>query len=247
MKIMVGCNLLTSLNSIVYPNHTQMWYYLGRETDHEYLLNSPRRLSIDNMRNQCAQTAILNECDYLFFYDDDVLLPKDSLPRMIKVAQEEKASIVAGLVYVRGYPFKSMAFHIDEETKGLDHIPDEVIEDSESNLIECKAIGFSCALLDVKILKEMEPPWFLTGIGSTEDVYFCLKTTAIIPDTKILLDKSIQCEHLIDHYAISHENHKLIQEFEENVFEAKSQTSDFPAEAIERARERLGRGVGADS
>ena len=232
--------MLTSLNSIVYPNHTQMWYYLGRDTDNEYLFNTPRRLSIDNMRNQCAQTAILNECDYLFFYDDDVLLPKDSLPRLIKAAQEEKASIVAGLVYVRGYPFKAMAFHIDEETKGLDHIPDETIEDSESDYIECKAIGFSCALIDVKILKEMEPPWFLTGVASTEDVYFCLKTAAIIPDTKILLEKTIQCEHLIDYYAISHKNHKLIKEFEENVFEAKPQTSDFPPEVIERARERVG-------
>jgi hypothetical protein len=217
-----------------------MWYNLGKHEDTrewEFVSITPRRYSIDNMRNMSAEAALINQCDYLFFYDDDVLVPHNALRKMVKTLQDNPMGIVAGLTYVRGYPFEAMAF-TDVET-GMRHLSHKEIDESEEDLIECDAIGFSCALIDVNILKEIEVPFFITAPQNTEDVYFCIKAKTILPQVKVFLDKSIECEHIVDSYTVSHKNHKLVKRFEEDVFEAKKQTADFDPKVIESARERL--------
>lgn len=241
MNIAIGCNLLTHQNSLAYASHTQMWHHLGKNTDHRYVVNFPRRMSIDNMRNQTAQLALFNECSYLFFYDDDVILPKETLPRLIQTAESEFADIVAGLTYVRSYPFKPMAFKFDEDDKdSLRHLAYEEIEQSESDIIPCDAIGFSAVLISVALLRDLETPYFLTGPNFTEDVYFCLKVKDRFPGTKIILDRNVQTDHIVSEYTISHSNHKGIRKLEEDVFNAKPENPDFDPKDIESAARRLG-------
>lgn len=239
MNIAIGCNLLTHQNSMAYASHMNLWHYMGKHFPEDKLIvNFPRRMSIDNMRNQTAQVALHNDCDFLCFYDDDVCLPKESIARLVQTMGRTKASIVAGLTYVRGYPFKSMAFAKNKDGN-LDHISWEDIEKSKDDYIECDAIGFSLVLIDTKILKDMEAPYFLTGPGFTEDVYFCLKVKDHFPDTKIILDRGVQTDHIIGDYTISHSNHKFVKEFEENAYGAKSENQDFDPKDIEESERRL--------
>lgn len=204
---------------------------------YEVIANMPRRMSIDNMRNQSAKAALYNDCDYLVFYDDDVLLEKSAIDKLIESMETEGAGIAAGLTYVRAHPFKSMAFKkIGEDS--IDHISWEDIENGPE-IQEVDAIGFSLAAISTKVLEVLEPPYFLTGPSFTEDVYFCLKAKENLPDLKIILNKNIQTDHIIGDYTISHKNHKLIKEFEENVFEARTENSDFTTADIEKSINKL--------
>ena len=240
MKIAVGCNLLTHQNSLAYGSHTLLWHWAGKHmSEDEFFVNFPRRMSIDNMRNQTAQTALVNGCDYLIFYDDDVCLPKEAFGRLIQTSMREKADIVAGLTYVRCYPFKPMAFKFEEEDKdSLRHLTYDEIQENETDIIPCDAIGFSTVVIKVDLLRKLETPFFLTGPNFTEDIYFCLKARDRFPDVKIILDRNIQTDHIVESYTISHSNHKGIRKFEEDVYESKPENPDFNAEDIERAVER---------
>jgi hypothetical protein len=239
-RIAVGCNLLTHQNSIAYGSHTQMWYWLGRNTDHTYVVNFPRRMSIDNMRNQTASLALSNDCEYLFFYDDDVILPKESVARLIQTAKAEKADVVAGLTYIRSHPYAPMAFKFrSDDPDSMRHLTYEEIEGSESDIIPCDAIGFSTVLISVALLRKLETPYFLTGPNFTEDVYFCCKVKDRFPDTKIILDRNVQTDHIIGDYTISHKNHELVRKFDEDVFDAKPQNGDFDPSDIESTADRL--------
>jgi len=236
MKIMMGCNLLTHQNSVAYTNHIHLWYHIGKWAEregHTIGFNMPRRMSIDNMRNQTAKFALQGNFDYLFFYDDDVVLPLDSFDRLLKTSVEEKADIVAGLTYVRGYPFESMAFYRNDG--GAYHISHEDIENSETDRIECDAIGFSCALISTQVLKKMVPPYFITGPNFTEDVYFCFKAKDNFPDMKIILDRSVKTDHIVGDYTINHDNVAIVKKFEEELYGASKKTGDYPPEAIESA------------
>lgn len=252
MKILLGCNLLSSVNAIAHTDHVHALYRLGRNyPDWEVLVNFAQRMSIDNMRNQSGRVAVLNNCDYLVFLDDDVLIPVDAIPNLIKSMQATGAKIGAGLVYVRGYPFEPMAFkeitatlENGEEAKGLSHVSYQEIDDKLGEIIDCEAIGFSLAAIDVSLLKEMEPPYFITGPNCTEDVYFCIKARKHFPDVKIILDTAIQCTHIVYPYGINHENHEYVKEFERNVFKAKDKVTDFDPEIIRQSRKAF---AGSDS
>lgn len=207
--------------------------------DDTFFVNFPRRMSIDNMRNQTAQMALFNGCDYLIFYDDDVCLAKETFGRLLQTSVQEKADVVAGLTYVRSYPFKPMAFRFrEEDPDSLRHLTYDEIKNSETDYIPCDAIGFSTVIIKVDLLRKLELPYFLTGPNFTEDVYFCLKVRERFPEVKIILDRNIQTDHIVESYTISHSNHEGIRKFEEDVYESKPENPDFDASDIERAIER---------
>ena len=83
-KILVGVNTLTAVSQPIYSNHCQFWYRFGRSyPQFDFMLNNPRRMSIDNMRNMTAKVALENDVDYILFIDDDVLVPIDTLGRLL--------------------------------------------------------------------------------------------------------------------------------------------------------------------
>lgn len=239
-KILVGCNILTAIDGISYASHCQNWYNWGRYLkDNDFYFHTPRRVSIDNMRNMAARLAMEQECEYLFFYDDDVLFPVDTLSRLLAHDKD----IVAGLTYIRAYPFEPMVFSISEENdghgNGILKYDTKLIGTKE--LYPCNAVGFSCVLIKVDILKKMKPPFFITGSGTTEDIYFCIRVQKEL-GVSIYCDPTIEVSHIVDRYMINSSNRDKIIKFEEKVFSKvnpNENSSDRGKDYIEAAKIRL--------
>lgn len=211
LKILVGCNLLTSVDSLVYPNHMQMWYRLGRNyPDIEFFCCMPRRMPIDTARNMAAKVAIEQECDYLFFYDDDVIVPVDALSKLIAA----KADVAAGLTYIRGVPFNPMIFEMKKDGKNwtLPYMRD-FKKKAKGTIVDCHAVGFSCVLIDMTALKSIPAPYFMTGTNNTEDVYFCCKLKDHNPKAKIVVDYSVSTAHLLDKFYVEDGNVDALRDF----------------------------------
>ena len=113
-KILIGINNLTSVSQLAYANHCQFWFRLGRNlgADYQFGLCNPRRMSIDRMRNFAGKAAIELNFDYLLFIDDDVLLPFNAVQRLIEADKD----IIAGVTYIRGYPYHPMIFNFIDLT-----------------------------------------------------------------------------------------------------------------------------------
>ncbi len=191
MKTLIGVNTLTSIDQPVYANHCQFWYRLGKKyPEHDFFFNTPRRTSIDRMRNFSAQAAMELECDYLMFIDDDVVIDLDAWKKLVDTNKD----VVAGVTYIRGYPFNPMIFDFSEgrEHCYMDEYPSRIAEDG---LVYCDAVGFSCVLIRVELLKKLEPPYFLTGPNFTEDVYFCKKAKMIFPSLEICVHPGVETAH----------------------------------------------------
>lgn len=169
--IVIGVNTLTSVDQAVYSNHCQFWYRLGKEfPDYRFILIHPRRMSIDSMRNMAAKVAVDANADYLMFVDDDVILPLDTMKRLLAC----DADIAAGWTIIRGYPFENMFFQYGDEARLSLMKPKNPVA-AEDGLFHVDAVGFSCVLIKVSLLKKVPVPYFVTGPFHTEDVYFCIK------------------------------------------------------------------------
>ena len=237
-KILVGCNVLTSIDSIAYPSHCQNWFNWGRYLrDYDFFFNAPRRTSIDNMRNMSAKIAMEQECEYLFFYDDDCFFPTDTLQRLIAHNKE----IVAGLTFIRAYPFEPMVFsYLGEKNNGNAILDYDTKVIGKTELYPCNAVGFSCVLIKTSILLKMKPPFFVTGAGTTEDVYFCIRAQKEL-GISIYCDPTVEVTHIVDRYAVKTTNRDRILKFEKDVH-FKGKEIDLSArgkEYIEYCQDRL--------
>ena len=201
LKIFVGVNTLTSIDTEVYGSHSNFWYYNGKTyPDFQFIKFHPRRLSIDHMRNKSAELALAHECDYLMFVDDDVIIEKDTLTTLLSADKD----VVMGLTYIRGYPFNPMLFKSVLNKKGvqiLDHYHD-FANNVVDGLVECAAVGFSCVLIKCDLLKKVRPPYFITGTHHTEDIYFCVKAKREVDGVSIFTDVRCPTQHLLDKQAV---------------------------------------------
>jgi hypothetical protein len=206
-EALVGVNTLTSVDTFVYSSHCEFWYEMGRNQTERFIFLTPRRTSIDRMRNMCAQVAMEAECKYLMFIDDDVQVPRNAYEQLKKTMEEEKASVVAGVTHVRGYPYNPMIFSWDKKyaedgwqmADYMDHV-------NERGNVKCDAVGFSCVLINLEQLKHLSPPYFLTNTNHTEDVYYCKKVSSVFPENAIFANTEVQTKHLLGPEFIAKEN-----------------------------------------
>lgn len=218
MKILLGINVLTSVDSQVYGNHFAWAYHLGRlkaERDIDIILYTPWRSSIDRMRNEAAKLALETNCDYLMFVDDDMILQTNTLESLIDADKD----IVMAHTHIRGYPYHPMSF------KNISEIPndvqltyfDDIMEHvNEKGLAECAAVGFATVLIKTDILRRLEPPYFVTTPASTEDVYFCVRCQIELGNVSISVDTKCPTGHMLDKEMICPETRNALRKYYES-------------------------------
>jgi GT2 family glycosyltransferase len=224
-RTLILVNTLNAVSAQVYGNHMAFISRTIRDfpEKNQIVFMNPPRMSIDNARNRAAKHALEMDCDYLLFIDDDVLVPPDTLSRLLK----HEKDIIAGLVVIRGYPFNVMAFKRTYDKKkiskswdgGLTFYNDLPVDKRYKDkrlkpLIPVAAVGFSCALIHTDVLKALEPPYFVTGQYHTEDVYFCVRAaTELTPAPSIFMDTTLRCGHLMNPEYVSWNTRDKFREF----------------------------------
>lgn len=213
-KILIGINTLTEVNQTVYMSHMILIYRLGRSyPKFDFAICAPRRMAIDNMRNFCAKAAIDGKFEYLWFIDDDVLLPSDALTHLLNL----KADIAAGITLIRGYPYNPMLFSFAKDRKNGAALAEyeQLIESDGSIRDSLDAVGFSCCLIRTALLRKVKAPWFLTGPGFTEDVFFCGRAKEFKLDLTIAATNKVQTEHILGSETICPANRKARIKYDE--------------------------------
>lgn len=214
-KILIGINTLTEVNQTAYSNHLQLFYRLGRSyPKFDFGICCPRRMQIDNMRNFSAKAAIEGGHDYLWFIDDDVLLPADSLAHLLEL----KSDIAAGITLIRGYPYNPMLFSFEPGRKSPSLYEYEKLIRKDGSIRRedgLGAVGFSCCLIKVSLLEKIDPPWFLTGPNFTEDVFFCQRALTFKKNVSIAASNKIKTEHILGSETISPGNALARRKYDE--------------------------------
>ena len=154
----------------------------------------PSGMPFDHGRNTVCQVALEKNFQWLFFMDDDVIAPPDTIQRLIN----RNADIVSGLYYRRAEPIMPVALY-DTKPK-----PTFVTNIQLGQVVEVDLVGAGCLLIHQRVLKAMKKPWFDWLMDRddipeeekcSEDFAFCRKAKKD-HGFKIILDTSIQCLHV---------------------------------------------------
>lgn len=147
--------------------------------------------NIDQVRNLIAQWA--ENFDYLFSVDSDIVLPKDTLTKMLK----HNVDMVSGVYKQRFDDREIIEIHRKNEHGGVSHIPFSAIQ--PPGLHEIDSCGFGCVLVKSEVIRKIGYPQFKYHSALdhrytiSEDVFFCKRAKEV--GAKIYVDSSIVCDH----------------------------------------------------
>lgn len=147
---------------------------------------------IDQIRNLIADWA--KRYDYLMSVDSDIVLPKDTLKKMLAADKD----IISGLYIQRIPNTHTLEVYMDTPGGGNINIPYEYI--NGRGIVEIAACGMGCCLIKSEVFRKMEYPHFLYTSALnhrdtvSEDVYFCMKARA--NGFTVWADESIRCDHI---------------------------------------------------
>jgi hypothetical protein len=213
-KILVSTIEYGSVDAGCYRSHMQFWYRCGRALpEWEFSFYAPSRLPIDTARNECAQLALTTDCEWLFFYDSDMILDPNVLIELLK---HDKPMVMAHTI-IRGYPFESMMFRFKDEKKEQLDKYEATEEEIAQGLAQMDAVGTACTLINVGAFKALQRPWFLTSTAHTEDIYFCMKARQL-KEFSCWVDFKTVAGHMLDPYMVTSGNRKLLKEYVEKAY-----------------------------
>jgi len=219
-KRLLVATCIYGVDPIPYASHLNMFYKLGKDLPNwDVIFSGPWRMPIDVARNRAAKVALEEECDYLFFYDDDMVTHPAVVERLLKHVEREEIHIISAKVFIRGRPFNTMIFRFDDPDKlGLFEPKPEDID--ENGLVKCGAVGCASTLIDTQLFKMTPEPWFLTGAHNTEDVYFCMKAADHISGIEIRMDMNTECGHMLDKPILSTASKSVLTKIQDQGLDA---------------------------
>lgn len=139
---------------------------------------------IVSARTFCAQEAVSTGATHLFFIDSDMLLPPDTLDRLLAHDKD----IITVEYSRRKLPVESVTQPLTER--------------KENELYKARVIGAGCLLIKTDVFKNeaLEKPWFNFGRGSDgmvvigEDTWFA--RTAMDAGYDVWIDPTIKVGHV---------------------------------------------------
>lgn len=161
------------------------------------MLEEPYGFPVADARNFIVEKAIENNFDYLFFIDDDLIVPRNVLISLMEHLHNGY-DVASGFYYRKYKPIESCSM-IEDEKKRPSRIEfDKIGETFDDVLVLCSG----CTLFKTEVFKRIEAPWYkeilVNGkIQVTEDTYMCQQIRNVDnPVIKTILDTSIQCLHV---------------------------------------------------
>ena len=155
---------------------------------------------IPAQREMIMNDAVAGNFDYLFFVDDDIILPPRALELMLETAEADpKNAVVGGLYYSRDSARPIAVADWDSGDTSNAHIP--AFSSTSADLVD--GVGFGCALLRVSVARGLQAPYFPAHIymepaarrvrQCDEDYLYCERVRKA--GFTVRLDARVRCRH----------------------------------------------------
>lgn len=161
------------------------------------ILVAERGYTVGENRNYCVVQAQKNGSEYLFFVDDDMTFPKETLERLLANGKE----VIGVNSYSRCLPLSSTVGLMDEkgEYKHPERHPAFAMKIPEVPF-QAFFVGAGVMLIDMKVFEKIKKPYFEFVMGKDgqivhgEDGSFCEKFKKA--GGEIWCDPTIEIGHL---------------------------------------------------
>jgi GT2 family glycosyltransferase len=186
MKILIGVPCMESLPVDYVTSMLQLRKPNGTNIIHQSLS------LVYVAREMIAEHALKNNYDYVFFVDSDMVLPADTLEKLLQADKD----IISGLAFQRKPPFSPCVY---SKLKLGEPGTDSVVNLTEfaNKVEEVEGIGLACALIKTEVFRSIykeNMPCFTPIMGYGEDLSFCLRARKL--GYKVYADTSAKVGHI---------------------------------------------------
>ncbi len=184
-------------------NHTfQSVYDLTVPDGNKTELSIVQGYAVHQARNILVNNAIEKHCDYIFFVDGDVILPKDILKGLI----DDDKDIICGYYLKKIEEQRICELCGNNPSDPNSEVTPNIVETdlpATTGVYGIRACGFGCTLIKVDVFKKMleaEPDKLCfdyvwqKGRVISEDFLFCKRAEAL--GYKIFVDTRYKCGHI---------------------------------------------------
>lgn len=168
---------------------------LGEPVNYSWALQTTLGKPVDEGRNMVARYAVEHNANYLFFIDDDVLVPNQALRRMVySMEQNPEWDLLSGIYVTKSDPPEPLIFGEN---------PDGAFWDWKFNeIFPISGCGMGCCLIRGSALQKVKEPWFyyrheaegINRLEEGEDLYFCRKLREA--GGVLMADGGVLCGHI---------------------------------------------------
>lgn len=157
---------------------------------------------IDSARNDLVRQAIEGNCDYIMWFDSDMIFEADTLRRFIKHA-EDGLEYVCGLYFARQIPTvpviaKTLDYNLDPETGKISGGAEIYLDYPRDQLFEIAASGFGGVMVKTSLFQEVIESFKVGPFDRLpqfgEDYSFCYRLQQM--GKKMYCDSSIKFGHV---------------------------------------------------
>ena len=206
MKILVAVPTFET----IYPDTFKSIYELEKG-EHEVSFEFVRGYDVATARNRIAERALDLGADYVLMVDNDVVIPKDALLKLLESGRDVVLGYYAHRDPSNSYtgrtsicklkaPDGSNYYHYPIESKYTAKELHDMAENGET-AVEVHGGGMSCALIKTNVFDRTSYPWYdWVNYGDanrgmlSEDLYFC--SLCHVHGIEIYADVRVGCGHL---------------------------------------------------
>lgn len=206
------------IESVVYQNHLAAIANAARSFDLAYV-GVTDKMYTHTASNVLAESALEHCIDYVFFTENDMLLPFDIITKLYENIQKTDLDACSGLYFLRGDGRQPCLYNRDDTNKNkYAFVPVLLVPENELFEIDCPGMG--CVLLKTDVFRKVGKPWFdLKEDNYGQDIYFYSK--AKDAGIKVGVDSSITCGHLCERRVVT------IKDYQDWLLEHKTDRAGF--------------------
>lgn len=128
---------------------------------------------IGQARDSIVEAAIAASCDYVLFFDDDMIFGRDALLRLWR----HQKPFVGALAFTAREPIAPVLYKF-KRTWNFDRQRDDVeiqvvFDYPKDTLFQVDGIGTGVVLISTECFRRTPAPWFHGGVSAGEDIHFC--------------------------------------------------------------------------
>jgi hypothetical protein len=155
-------------------------------------IEQPWGFNVPDARNFIVEKALKEGADWIFFVDDDTIIPRNALVQLFR----HNVPVSGGTYYRKYHPLESVPMFEAEDTTPYAMDGKASIGEVMHNVL---VLPSGCTLIHTDVFKKMEPPYYkaftVDGRAAvTEDTYFCQRARDMGLD--VVLDTNVQCLHV---------------------------------------------------
>lgn len=167
------------------------------------------RMVIHTARNCLATMFMQTDCEWAFWVDSDMIIPPNTIQRLMNTAKEKNALFATGVYYQRQGEHMAVLWKKDPvDEKGVPYPYSNKKDDMNAyrhhaivpnpdskRAFKADVCGFGCVLTHRSMFTTIKKPWFKTIADQcSEDFYFC--TQARMAGIQLWADPSLRIGHI---------------------------------------------------